>query len=169
MWPSLKVISQPTELNYMDHFYRSYLHWFVKRLYFYYTFRTRTNPVFMTKKKNYKNIFPRRTSYRKSPPCARVNRSIVTYLPLYFPSGDSKDKHRWWTYLFIDLRAVATCTCPAEHTMCQCAACSIGFVFNTCHIAARLLQVASFCVVHMRQCTFGVIFCNLSCSHVVTF
>ena len=66
-----------------------------------------------------------RTSYRKSPPCARVwhrdygdNNSIVTYLPLYFPSGDSKDEHRWWTYLFIDLRAVATYMCPAEHMVC---------------------------------------------------
>ena len=29
----------------------------------------------------------------------------MNYLPLYLPSGDSKDEHRWWTYLFIDPRA----------------------------------------------------------------
>ena len=100
------------------------------------------------------------------------HRSIVNYLPLYLPSGDSKDEHRWWTYLFIDLRAVATCTCPAEHNHHWCAGpvCSMhSYRFYTCHIAARLLQLASLCVVHMRQSTqFGVIFCDLSCSHVAS-
>ena len=71
-----------------------------------------------------------RMLYRKSLACVRVwhrdygdntMRSILNYLPLYLRSGDSKDEHRWWTYLFIDLRAVATCTCPAEHNHHWCA------------------------------------------------
>ena len=74
-----------------------------------------------------------RTSYCKSLPCARVwhrdygdirHRLIVTYLPLYLPSGDSKDEHHWWSYLFIDLRAVAThvyVSCRAHSVLDQCA------------------------------------------------
>ena len=103
MWPSQKVISQPTELNYMDHFYHSFLshlHWFVKRLYFYYTFGI---CKIIHSSHLEKNFGQKKKKKKKSLLC-RQNRLPIPPTPshyLHFSSAHGRaapQTSSWWTW-----------------------------------------------------------------------